>query len=182
VSAGLLAAGVLAAAAALAHQAQAAALPEPAPLTWPVTASLVVMGLCLFASVVTDLKWRLIRDVVTAPALLLELLLLGHAGGPAQLHSSLLGMAALFVPLFLASLPRRPLVGEGDAKLMAVVGAEAGWPSALLVLFWVSVAGGVQALLAIAWARLRGEERPEYVPYGVAIAAGAALAWVVGWP
>ena len=157
--------------------------PTPDPgIPWPVTASLAVLGLCLAISVYTDLRWRLILDVVTAPALLLELLLLGQAGGKEQLYSSLAGMAALFLPLFLSSLPKRPLIGEGDAKLMAVVGAAAGWPSALLVLFWVSVAGGVQAAAALAWARVRRQEKPEYVPYGVAIAAGTVLAWTVGWP
>ncbi len=142
----------------------------------------MVLGLCLAISLYTDLRHRLILDVVTAPALLAELLLLGQAGGREQLYSSLIGMAVLFVPLLLSSLPKRPLIGEGDAKLMAVVGAAAGWPSALLVLFWVSVAGGVQAAAALAWARMRGGEKPEYVPYGVAIAAGTVLAWVVGWP
>ena len=158
-----------------------AAAPDPS-IPWPTTASLVVLGLCLVLSVYTDLRFRLILDVVTAPALLLELVLLGQAGGREQLYSSLTGMAVLFVPLFLSSLPKRPLIGEGDAKLMAVVGAAAGWPSALLVLFWVSVAGGVQAAGALAWARVRGGERPESVPYAVAIAAGTVLAWVVGWP
>ena len=161
-------------------------LPSPPapgiPWPWLGGVSLAVLALCLAISVYTDLRWRLILDVVTAPALLLELLLLGLAGGHEQLVSSLTGTAVLFVPLFLASLPKRPLIGEGDAKLMAVVGAAAGWPSALLVLFWVSIAGGVQAAAALAWARLRGAEKPEYVPYGVAIAAGAALAWTVGWP
>ena len=64
----------------------------------------------------------------------------------------------------------------------AVVGAAAGWPGALIVLFWVSVAGGLQAIAALAWARLRGRPKPDYVPYAIAIAAGSLTAWIYGAP
>ena len=155
---------------------QAAAIP---PAIW---AALSVLTLALAVSVVTDLKWRLILDLVTLPALALELGLLTFTGGREQLFSSITGVAVLWLPMFLASLPKRPLIGEGDAKLMAVVGAAAGWPGALIVIFWVSVAGGVQALAAILLARLRGRPKPDYVPYAVAIAAGALIAWTYGAP
>ena len=162
---------------------------------WPVAATLFVLAAALVISAVTDLLRRTIYDAVTLPALALELLLLAYAGGRGQLLSSIGGVALLWLPLFLGSFvdaaggrlrirwaPERAVFGEGDAKLMAVAGAAAGWPSAVLVLVWVSLATGVQAALALLWARLRGREKPVYVPMGLAIAAGTLLAWTVGVP
>ena len=51
---------------------------------------------------------------------------------------------------------------------MAVVGAALGWPMALSALLGVSLAGGVQAAAWLLAARIRGRERPRYVPYAVA--------------
>jgi Flp pilus assembly protein protease CpaA len=141
-------------------------------------AALAILALALAVSVVTDLRDRLILDVVTFPALAIELLLAAVAGGRPGLWTAIGGVALLWLPLYLCSLPRRPWMGEGDAKLMAVVGAVAGWPGAVNVLFWVSVAGGVQAVLALAWARVTGQPRPDYVPYGVAVAAGSVCAFL----
>jgi Flp pilus assembly protein protease CpaA len=145
---------------------------------WTVVAAAAILVVALIASVITDLRSRLILDVVTLPALGGVLLLATIAGGRPALLNAIGGGACLWLPLFLCSLPKRPWIGEGDAKLMAVVGAVAGWPTALVVLFWVSIAGGVQALLAILWARLAGSERPAHVPYGVAIAAGTVGAFL----
>jgi prepilin peptidase CpaA len=116
---------------------------------------------------------------VTLPALAIVLgcfaWLGGSDGWTTALFDSLLGVAICAGPLLLASL--RGAVGMGDVKLMAIAGAAAGWPSAIAVLVYVSVAGGVQALSWIAAARLRGLERPRHVPYGVAIAAGTVAAF-----
>ena len=97
--------------------------------------------------------------------------------------------------------PERAVFGEGDAKLMAVSGAASGllvdpplpwmkieaawWPpfsSAFMVLVWMSVASGVQAILWLAVARVRGREKPVYVPMGLAIAVGTVLAFLLGVP
>ena len=162
---------------------------------WPVVATLVILALALLTSAITDLLRRTIYDLVTLPALALELGLLAWAGGREQLLSSIAGVLVLWFPLFAGSFvdtaggklrvrwaPERPVFGEGDAKLMAVAGAAAGWPSALLVLGWVGLASGAQAAAALGWARLRGQERPVYVPMGLAIATGTLLAWTLGVP
>ncbi len=140
--------------------------------------ALAVLAAALAASVVTDLRSRLILNRVTLPSLLLvvlcHLLAAGPVGWTAGLRTSLLGLLVCAGPLFIASLAG--LVGMGDAKLMAVVGAALGFPWALAALFWVAVAGGAQALLQITVARVRGAERPRSVPYACAIAAGTVAA------
>jgi Flp pilus assembly protein protease CpaA len=56
----------------------------------------------------------------------------------------------------------------------------AGWPFAATVMLYVSIAGGAQALLWLAFAKLSGKERPRRIPYGLAIAAGTLAAFTFG--
>ena len=142
---------------------------------WQVELAMAALFAALAVSVVTDLRSRLILNAVTLPALAVILICFTWLGGAGQLVDSLIGVAICAGPLLLASL--RGAVGMGDVKLMAVAGAAAGWPGALAVLIYVSVAGGVQAVTWLLVARARGLERPRYVPYGLAIAAGTAAAF-----
>ena len=139
---------------------------------------LAALALALAISVATDLRSRLVLNLVTLPALAVVLLCAFVGGGRARLVSSLLGVLACAGPFLLASLPG--WIGMGDVKLMAVVGAALGWPVALAALFWVTVAGGVQAALQLLVARVRGAEKPRYVPYACAIAAGTLAAFFFG--
>ena len=151
------------------------------PPPWQWVLAVVVLALALAISVVTDLRKRLILNSVTYPALAVVLGCFAWLGGTALLLESLLGLAVCAVVPLLGTL--RGWMGFGDVKLLALSGAVAGawggWPFSLLVLVYVSLAGGVQAVLWIAVAKLRGQERPKYVPYGVSIAFGtlAAFLW-----
>ncbi len=147
-------------------------------LPLPTRLALLTLILALGISVVTDLRSRLILNVVTAPALLAILVFSTLSGGRAELVSSLIGVAACAVPFLLAAFPG--WMGMGDAKLMAVVGAALGWPLALFALLGVAIAGGAQAVAWVVAAKLRGQERPKYVPYAVAIAAGTIGAFLLG--
>jgi len=129
-------------------------------------------------AVFTDVRERRIPNAATLPGLLIVLALLGVAGGWPLVENALLGIAVCAIPLFLAALPG--WIGMGDVKLIAVSGAAAGWPGGLSVLILVALAGGIQALLQLLWASLRGEERPKYVPYACSIAAGTIAAFLVG--
>jgi prepilin peptidase CpaA len=151
-----------------------------APL--PARIALATLGLALAASVVSDLRSRRILNVVTFPALVVAGACAVWMGGGALLLDAALGALACAGPLALAAV--RGWMGAGDVKLMAVVGvvsgAAAGWPFSLVVLLDVAVAGGVQAVLWIAAARLRAQPKPRHVPYAVAIAAGTVGAFLWG--
>jgi leader peptidase (prepilin peptidase)/N-methyltransferase len=140
--------------------------------------ALLTLLAALVVSTVTDLRRRVILNVVTLPALALILLFYWLQGGLAFVMDSLTGLAVCFVPFFLASLPG--WMGMGDAKLMAVVGAALGWQPSLLALAGVFIAGGVQAIAWLLAARLLGKERPKHVPYALAIAVGTAGAFFFG--
>jgi prepilin peptidase CpaA len=145
---------------------------------WQVWVADGALAVALLVSVVTDLRSRLILNVVTYPALAVVLVCFFWVGGLEQLLNCLMGLAICAVPLLLAYFKKA--MGAGDVKLMAVAGAAAGWPSAAAVLLYVSVAGGLQALLWLLAAKLRGQERPKYVPYGLAIALGTVAAFFWG--
>jgi prepilin peptidase CpaA len=48
------------------------------------------------------------------------------------------------------------LIGAGDVKLMAVVGAFLGLPDVLAAMFFVVVAGGAAAILVLIYQRVSG--------------------------
>jgi prepilin peptidase CpaA len=153
-----------------------------APL--PAKIALVTLLLALLVSVVTDLRRRLILNVVTYPALAIVAICLFWLGGFALLAEAAIGVAVCAAPFALMML--RGWMGGGDVKLVAisgaVSGAAAGWPFSLTILLYVAIAGGVQSALWLLAAKLRGADRPKYVPYGVSIAAGTIAAFVWGGP
>jgi prepilin peptidase CpaA len=169
----------------------------------------VVLGVALAISVVTDVRSRLIYNVVTFPtmglALLLRLALVGVRGetfAEAQLGllPGVIGLAVGWFAFYLMYLLGG--MGGGDVKLMGAVGAALGFPVILYALMFTALVGGLQAILVLLWdgslaktmvnagrrvahaLHLRrieegGEPERKYVPYGVAIALGTV--WAVWW-
>lgn len=153
----------------------------------------------LAVALATDLAERKIFNWLTFPAIALGLGLNVWAYGLPGLQGSLLGLAvgaAVFVLGFLVG-----GMGAGDVKLMAAVGAWLGWPASMAAVLYVTMLGGVIALVAAAangqllrlfknvyWflvglfvkgasadmSQLESAAKP--VPYGVSIALGSALA------
>jgi prepilin peptidase CpaA len=150
----------------------------------PLPAKIVLATLfaALAISVVTDLRQRLILNAVTYPALAIVAACLLWLGGLGVLAESALGVLVCAGPFALMML--RGWMGAGDVKLMAVAGAvsgaAAGWPFSLAVLLCVAIAGGVQSALWMLATKLRGAERPKYVPYGVSIFVGTIAAFLWG--
>lgn len=153
-----------------------------APL--PARIALGTLAVSLAVSVATDLRGRRILNAVTYPALAVVAACVLWLGGAALLAEAALGALICALPFALAMW--RGWMGAGDVKLMAVAGmvagAASGWPLAAAVLVQVAIAGGVQALLWIAAARVRGKQRPRTIPYALAIAAGCIAAFISRLP
>jgi prepilin peptidase CpaA len=149
---------------------------------WQAQIALATLFIALSVSVVTDLRHRLILDAVTFPSLAVVLGCFYWLGGWGLVVEALVGSAVCVLPLSVGYFLKQ--MGLGDLKLMAVCGAVAGaasgWPFAATVLVYVSIAGGLQALIWMVAARLRGREKARAIPYGVAIAAGTAGAFLSG--
>ena len=140
-----------------------------------------------------EIRFRRIPNLLTLPAIALGLGAAAIDGGVSGLCDSALGLAAAggaFLPFCLLG-----VVGGGDMKLMAAVGAIVGWPMAMRVLCDTCIAGGVIAVAIMAWngvllttlanvfrimagmpRRSRGLRNPPMVPYALAITAGTLVA------
>ncbi len=144
--------------------------------------ALGTLAVALGISVVTDLRSRLILNVVTLPALVVVCGCVLWLGGLSLLADAALGILVCAGPFALMML--RGWMGAGDVKLMAVCGAVSGaaggWPFSLSVLLYVALAGGLQSAAWMLAAKARNRERPKYVPYGLAIAAGTLSAFLWG--
>lgn len=58
---------------------------------------------------------------------------------------------------------KKEVIGGGDIKLMAAVGAFIGWEKALLAVFLAAVFGGIAGLLLIIIKKLN---KKDYIPFG----------------
>ncbi|MDP6633655.1 MAG: A24 family peptidase [Phycisphaerae bacterium] len=112
-----------------------------------------VLLVVLVAAAIDDVCTRKIHNWITYPAVLAGLI--GHCcfGGfdlhrqPLGLSGSLIGLLVGFGPMFIAW--RAGGVGGGDAKLMAAVGALAGWEFTLASLFYGFAIAGVMAVFVM---------------------------------
>jgi prepilin peptidase CpaA len=163
------------------------------------TLSIVAAAAMLAAAVWHDVRYRRVPNTVVLGGTLAGLALAGMPGGVGALNA-LGGMAAGFAVLLPLYLMR--VTGAGDVKLMAAVGALAGWPAIVGIALASFIAGGVLSLaLALRLRVLPGVLRnlrtaavvtvtelasgrlPDgsgfpvtsaRMPYAIAIAAGAA--------
>jgi prepilin peptidase CpaA len=168
---------------------------------WSQTGSDVLLAALLCIAATIDLRTNRLPNWLTVGGAVLGLLwslLPGDPGFLSSLGGLGLGLVAL-LPLYLLR-----VMGAGDVKLMAMVGAFVGAPHVLLPVLFSFIAGGVVALGFAAWRRATGRmllnvqqavlvnafaiaagQRPDFTatpsigkfPYGIAICAGT-LAWI----
>jgi leader peptidase (prepilin peptidase) / N-methyltransferase len=136
------------------------------------------LGWCLVALAVIDWETGFLPDMLTLPLIPLGLAI--NLGGYfVPIADALIGAAAGYLVFRLIGAAFHKLrgfegLGQGDAKLAAVIGAWSGWqllPIAVL-------AGSVVTLLAILSARAMGKtiSAKTEIPFGPGLCAGAFLA------
>jgi leader peptidase (prepilin peptidase)/N-methyltransferase len=143
----------------------------------------------LLGIAMTDAREMVIPDQFT---LLGGLLGIGLAAAPAgvKLQDALLGAAIAYALLWAVKwiaerILKKPALGVGDIHMMAMVGAFIGPAGALLTLMLGSVFGLLFGI-PIQWVRGRLSPLATYLPLGVFLAMGAAIAHVwgsalIGW-
>lgn len=144
--------------------------------TWEALKGGVLMSL-LLAIALTDARHYLIPDVLSLGGLGAGLALSFLPGSPDPV-SAVLGAAVGFGVLFAVGwagerILKRPAMGGGDMKMMAMVGAFLGPVGALLTIFLGAVVGA----LIFGPISLKTEK---LVPFGVFLAVGAAATFLVG--
>ena len=140
-----------------------------------------------------EIRERRIPNWLTLGAIALGVGAAVIEGGVEGLKDSALGLAiagGLFLPFCLLG-----VVGGGDMKRMAAVGAIVGWPMVLRVVCNTCIAGGAIAVAIMAWngvllttlanvfkimvgmpRKQQGLRNPPMVPYALAITAGTLVA------
>ena len=106
-----------------------------------------VMLLIAAIAAYTDIRGRYVPNWLVLPAIPVGLALNISASGWDGLISSGLGIlicGGVFFAMFVLG-----GMGAGDVKLMAAIGALAGWPGAVYVLVYTVISGGVIAIGAL---------------------------------
>jgi leader peptidase (prepilin peptidase)/N-methyltransferase len=137
-----------------------------------------LFGTLLLGIALTDARTYIIPNEFTWGGLIIGLVL-SAAGGLHAVLMALLGAAVGFVLLWLVGLVgklifKEEAMGGGDIKMMAMVGSFLGWQGVLLTIFLGALAG-TAIFLPLA---LVG--RKKLVPFGVFLALGAAVTFLVG--
>lgn len=140
-----------------------------------------VLGWLLLALAATDLKYFLLPDFLTFPAIAAGLLV-AWLIAPASLLPNTLAAAGGY--MFVAGLRylyrllrRREGIGLGDAKLLAASGAWVSWyalPSVVLL-------GALTALAFALWNKRSGAvSLADRIPFGAFLALGTWIVWLYG--
>ncbi len=157
------------------------------PIVW------TVLPFLLAFACYGEITVRRIPNWLTLGGIALGLGAAAIENGTSGLADSAIGLAiagGLFLPFCLLG-----VVGGGDMKLMAAVGAITGWPMVLRVLCDTCIAGGLIAVAIMAWKgillttlanafrilvgmpkRNTGLRNPPMVPYALAITIGTLAA------
>ena len=137
-----------------------------------------LFGTLLIGIALTDAREYIIPNEFTYGGLVIGLVL-SAAGGLDAVLSALIGAVVGFGILWLVGVAGRwafkeEAMGGGDIKMMAMVGAFVGWQGVLLTIFLGALAGTAIFLPLT----LLG--RKKLVPFGVFLAIGAAVTYVIG--
>lgn len=140
------------------------------------TIRFIILGSLLFTASLVDLDIMEIPDRMLVFATLDSLLRLTE--GLKMLPGMLIGFAAVSVPLLILVLIaeqilKKPAMGGGDIKLIAVLGLHYGAIQTLLILIIACFIGLVGAVAA---GRLKGRE----FPFGPSIAIAAWIVMLIG--
>ncbi|MDQ0255750.1 prepilin peptidase CpaA [Evansella vedderi] len=158
----------------------------------------VVLAIVLLISLITDLMYRKIYNVITFPAILFGLTyhtwINGWEGFLFSGIGFVVGMLLLIIPFALGGM------GAGDVKLLAAIGALTGTGFVFATFLYTCIAGGIMALLIILMRKrskdlimriknaltfksinhMDDKELHHAFPYGVAIFIGTLCAYILG--
>ncbi|MEO8450948.1 MAG: prepilin peptidase [Gemmatimonadota bacterium] len=138
-----------------------------------------LFGTLLIGVAVTNAREYIIPNEFTLGGVVIGLLFAAVGGGNALLQSAL-GAAVGFGLLWLVGrlsswLFKEDAMGEGDIRMMAMVGAFLGWHGVLLTVFLGGLGG------SLLFVPLRIVAKKQFlVPFGVFLAIGAAATYFVG--
>jgi prepilin peptidase CpaA len=144
------------------------------PLSWIL---LGLLGALLLAACWCDLKSRTIPNGLNLAVALLAIPFWWSIGLPLWPDAALqIGVALIVFGLFALAFAMGAM-GGGDVKLVAAVALWLPATAVMVLVFVMSVAGGVLTLAMFIRHRLARRKEPLEIPYGVAIAFGGL--WLI---
>jgi len=136
----------------------------------------ILLSTLLILSVLTDIRERLILDVITLPSIVV-LMIVRFFIGEEQFLTYLLGGAVGFGLLLLLAVVSKGGMGGGDIKLYAAIGVVLGPILTVMSLVFASFVGAVVGLLLIS---LKLVKRKEPIAFGPSIMIGTLVAYLYG--
>ncbi|MEK7653086.1 MAG: prepilin peptidase [Patescibacteria group bacterium] len=123
-----------------------------------------------------DLRWYLILDKITLPAMVAVLLFNLFLGFNLinLLIAALIAFGFFFIQF---SLSRGRWIGGGDLRLGALMGLMLGWPNILVALFFAYIIGAVCSLLLVAFGQKGFKSQ---MPFGTFLTLGTLIALLYG--
>ncbi len=162
----------------------------------------MALGVMIAIAAWTDWQYQKISNKLLAPAFVTALILQGLLHGWSGIRSALLGtlagLALLLIPYLLGGM------GAGDVKFLAVIGSFGGAGFVVTSFLYGAILGGLIAVILLVRRRALGATFKHFLllfpfinqksilhedvlaahrekfPYGIALAAGTALAML--WP
>lgn len=124
-----------------------------------------------------DLRWSLVPDRITVPAIVIGFIVQLMLFPQAFLFTVLATCvgAGFFAAQYLVS--RGAWIGGGDIRLGALMGVMLGWPAVLIALFGAYIAGAVVAIVLLA---LRLKNRKSEIPFGPFLTGATVIALLYG--
>ncbi|MBY0545409.1 MAG: A24 family peptidase [Gammaproteobacteria bacterium] len=147
--------------------------------SWPLLFALM-LSWGLLVLIFIDIDTQLLPDEITLFLLWLGLLV-NTQGMFTDLHSAIYGAVGGYMSLWLIAksfllLTKREGMGHGDFKLLALIGAWAGWQMLLPTLLMASFVGALVGLAMIVAGKLKREQPIPFGPF-LAVAGWICLLW-----
>jgi prepilin peptidase CpaA len=152
---------------------------------------LIALAILLPVTFYTELTAGKIYNWMTLPAISLGLFLSFFDGWESlgvAVTAAVIGGGIFFFPYLISGLSRgRPVVGGGDVKLAAAIGALTDVLFVLHAVWWGVLFGGIMGLSVILWRVYKPPPKKEgeptvpvllvRIPFGTALCAGVAMAF-----
>lgn len=147
------------------------------------TAVWMLFFTALLVLALIDFDHQILPDVITLPGIAAGLLASLLPGAPTPLDSALSAAAGYVGFWAVATLYRRTRgvegLGQGDWKMVAMLGAFLGWQPMLLTVFFAALSG---TLVGVAMMLVKGRSGRHALPLGTFLAAGGMATLFFGAP
>lgn len=141
-------------------------------------ALLAGLAIALVVSVYTDIRYRLIYNVVTASIALVAPLFWFADGSFTLVGIGFHLLTAFITFTFFAIAFRFGAMGGGDVKLFAALALWFTWLEVIRLILYASILGALVTIVFVVIHKLKQQDGRARIPYGVAISLSGL--WIAG--